>query len=210
MSVRRKGIEVIGLTGQTGAGKSTASTYFRERGCPVIDCDGISRQVSAPGSRCLAALTEAFSPAILTPERTLNRKALGGMVFGHPERLARLGEIIFPFILEELQRRIRSLERQGEPLVLLDAPTLFESGADRLCRRILAVTAPEEQRLARIMERDSLTREEALRRMGSQLPQAYFEEHADFVIENNGGSGELAEKLARALDWLREGRDTPA
>ena len=104
MSIRRKGIEVIGLTGQTGAGKSTASAYFRERGCPVIDCDGISRQVSAPGSRCLAALTEAFSPAILTPERTLNRKALGGMVFGHPERLARLGEIIFPFILEEIHR----------------------------------------------------------------------------------------------------------
>ena len=203
-------IEVIGLTGQTGAGKSTASRYFQQHGCPAVDCDRVSREVSAPGSRCLAALVREYSGSILNPDWSLNRKALGDLVFGHPDRLSRLGEIIFPYILEDIFARIRALEEEGAPLVLLDAPTLFESGADRFCKRILAVTAPEDQRLARIMARDQLTREQAVNRMESQLSQAYFMEHADYVIENGGSSGELEAQLARALDWIRNGRDRPA
>lgn len=194
---------VFGLTGQTGAGKSTVCDFLREKGFPVIDCDRLARDVTFPGGECLAALSDAFGREILTPEGALNRRALGGIVFSDRAQLLRLNGLIFPFIIREIENRLQGLEGA----VVLDAPTLFESGTDKLCSRILAVTAKEEVRLGRIMARDGLSEEEAMARIRSQHDEAFFREHADFLIENNGSIEALSDTLARLDRYLREALD---
>ena len=104
-----KGIHVVGLTGQTGAGKSTVSSLFRARGIKVIDCDQVSRDVVSGEKSCLADLALEFSIAILNMDGTLNRKKLASIVFGNPQKLSKLNELIFPHIRAEINRRVKEL-----------------------------------------------------------------------------------------------------
>ena len=195
---------IVGLTGQTGAGKSTVCGYLRAQGYAVIDCDRVSREVTEPGEPCLAELAAEFSAAILRADGSLDRRALGRIVFSDRKRLDRLNEIIFPHIIRRIDERLDALRQAGESAAILDAPTLFESGADRKCALILAVLADREVRLGRIMARDGLTREEALRRMDSQLDEAFFRSHADCILENNGSEESLLAGLRRADQWIKE------
>ncbi len=193
---------IVGLTGQTGAGKSTASAYFRREGFAVIDCDQVAREVTRASGECLPHLVREFSDSILAPDGELNRKALGSMVFQDKQKLLRLNEIIFPFITSDIREKIRELEVSGAEVIFLDAPTLFESGADQMCGLILSVTGKDEVRKRRIMARDGLTEEAARNRMNSQLDEAFFRSHSDFVIENNGSPEELETQLASARAFL--------
>ena len=197
-------IKVIGLTGQTGAGKSTVSALLRGRGIPVIDADEVSREVVAGGGSCLADLALAFSISILHADGTLNRRRLASMVFGDAKKLAKLNSIIFPYIREKIGEKIEALDRQGERMVLLDAPTLFESGADAICDKIVVVTAPERLRLDRIMIRDRLTDEEARKRMSAQQDDAFYTSRADYVIKNAGEESELRMRTLDVLGCLRK------
>ncbi len=196
---------LIGLTGQTGAGKSHAAALFAQEGFAVLDCDRIARQVTQDGSGCLAALTEAFSPEILNPDGSLNRRRLGGMVFSDPALLERLNQVIFPFIRAEIDRQAARLAEEGASWILLDAPTLFESGADRQCEAVIAVTAPEGLRKARIMARDSISGEAASTRMKAQLSEGFFRTHADYLIENSSTEEELRRQVSQTVAALRGG-----
>lgn len=198
-------MQVIGLTGPTGAGKSSVGTVFSEYGIPSIDCDAVAREVTRPGTACLSRLAEAFGPAILRADGALDRRRLATIVFSDPGQLERLNTLIFPFILEAIRERLRALEAEGHARVLLDAPTLFESGADALCSRIVAVTAEPEVRLARICRRDGITPEEARHRMASQHTEAFFRTHSDFVIENNGPADDLSRQVRRFLEEFPAG-----
>ena len=171
------GVMVVGLTGQTGAGKSTVSRLFAESGFCVIDADQIARAVVHKGSRCLLELTECFSD-ILLPNGELNRKALA-------KNLELMNSIMYPYIMGEILRQIHHHSRMGQKLILLDAPTLFESRADDFCELIISVTARAELRKARILQRDLITEEAAQARMDAQLPEQFFVEHSDFIIKNN-------------------------
>ncbi|MDE5768595.1 MAG: dephospho-CoA kinase, partial [Oscillospiraceae bacterium] len=149
---------VIGLTGQTGAGKSTVSKIFAEQNFKIINADQVARQVVEPGTSCLQKLTIQFGSGILNPDRSLNRKALSGIVFTDPEKLKLLNQITHPFIIQAIRELIQDFADAGEKFILLDAPTLFESKADQFCDQIIAVIASQEIRCARIMQRDHLTR----------------------------------------------------
>lgn len=184
-------ITVIGLTGQTGAGKSTVSGVFRENGFAVIDADGVSRSVTKKGTECLEKLSETFGDVIMNADGTLNRKALAGIVFTDRGELEKLNKIIYPYITEKIVGIIKKFSEAGERFVLLDAPTLFESGSDSLCRVIVSVTADFSVRKERIIERDGLSEKQAENRMNSQLSEDFFRENSDFVIENNGTPDEL-------------------
>ena len=145
------GCFVIGLTGQTGAGKSTVSRVLADCGIPVVDCDRLAREAVKPGSECLLQLVRAFGRKILRPDGSLDRAGMAAMAFPDPEKLAVLNRITHKAILQLLTNRLKELEAAGQSLVVVDAPTLFESGADRLCGAVVSVTAPEAFRLERIL-----------------------------------------------------------
>ena len=183
---------VVGLTGPTGAGKTLVSEMLREwQGVTVIDCDQLSRRVASKGNRCLVDLAVEFSPLIIDSSGNLNRKRLAAIVFSDREKLAALNRIIFPYIVEEAEMDIIKAKEAGAKVIVLDAPTLFESGADRLCDKIVVVTAEPTLRLNRIMRRDGINPEEAALRMSSQHTDEFFAQHADYIISNSGDKVEL-------------------
>lgn len=132
-----------------------------------------------------------FSSAILDKDGELNRRKLAGIVFSDREKLRKMEKIIYPYILAHILQQIHRREVAGDRAVFLDAPTLYQSGANILCQRVVAVLAPEAGRLLRIMERDGLTIEEAKARMSSQPGDAYYEKRADHIIRNIGDTSAL-------------------
>lgn len=186
-----EGVMVVGLTGQTGAGKTTVCGVFEKKGFCVINADKVARRVVEKGSPCLRELCDCFPHGILLPSGELNRKRLGEIVFNDPKKLELLDSIMYPYITGEILKQIRLCSITGKKLILLDAPTLFESRADDFCELIISVLAKEQHRLARIMERDDLTEEQARSRMKSQHTETFFKQHSDFIIKNNRTSSEL-------------------
>ena len=187
------GVMVIGLTGQTGAGKSTVSKVFVQNGFRLIDVDAISRHVVARGSHCLADLQECFTDAILTPDGELDRKVMASIAFSDHRKLEMLNTIMYPYIVGEILRMIHRFSQQNHKLILLDAPTLFESRADDFCDLIISVVAKPELRMQRIMERDHISEKAAQQRMEMQLTEEFFRLHSDTVLEKNSSFSELSD-----------------
>ncbi len=181
------GVMVIGLTGQTGSGKTTACRIFRDNGFAVINADEVARMIMEPGSVCLKEVADCFGSHILNEDMSLNRQKLADIVFNNPKKLELLNSISYPHITSEILALIRENSSKGNKLILLDAPTLFESRADDFCEIIISVIADENMRLRRIMERDGLTEEQALSRMKSQHNEKFFVDNSDFIIKNNDG-----------------------
>lgn len=197
---------VIGLTGQTGAGKTTVSSIFEAHGFAVINADQIARQVVVPDSPCLAELCECFGTEILLPDGNMNRPRVAELVFSDPCKNEILGSIMYPYILKEILSQIQAYAQAGKQWLLLDAPTLFESRADDFCQLVLSVLAEPEIRLARIMARDHITEEQARKRMDAQLSADYFREHSDFVICNNGDRELLCAVTCEVIEKIQEYR----
>lgn len=195
-------IKIVGLTGQTGSGKSEVAKLLVSQGIDVIDCDKISHNVSDTEKSCLCDLALEFSISILNLDGTLNRKKLASIVFGDKAKLKRLNEIIFPYIKAEIASEIKKLDKKGKPLVILDAPTLFESGLNKDCDFIISVVAPLEERISRIVVRDHLTDEEARKRISSQHDEEFFISNTDAVIENKGSLSDLKESTAKAVEKM--------
>ena len=196
------GVMVIGLTGQTGAGKSTVSKVFVQNGFRLIDADAISRHVVARGSHCLADLQECFTDAILTPDGELDRKVMASIAFSDHRKLEMRNTSMYPYIVGEILRMIHRFSQQNHKLILLDAPTLFESRADDFCDLIISVVAKPELRMQRIMERDHISEKAAQQRMEMQLTEEFFRLHSDTVLENNSSFSELwdaAQELSAKL-----------
>ena len=198
------GVMVVGLTGQTGAGKSTVSKIFAGNGFAVINADMIARKVVERGSKCLDEIVDFFGSDVISEDSTLNRKALASIVFSDKAKLETLNTIIYPYITGEILRRIRECSDKGNKLILLDAPTLFESRADDFCEIIISVLADSDIRKARIIDRDGLTPEQAQRRMNSQLDEAFFETHSDYIIHNNGELETVNEISKEVSDKIRD------
>lgn len=190
----------IGLTGPTGAGKSTAAQAFAAFGLPVIDADLVWRELLIPPSDALNELTHRFGREILSPDGTLDRRALGRAVFSDPTELEALNAISHRRIITDIQRRLRLCQEQGCTAAVLDAPQLFEAGADRLCNVIVSVLALPELRLCRVTARDGITDLDAQLRMAAQKSDGFFRAHSDHVIENNGGVEQLHLAVRQILE----------
>ncbi len=191
---------IVGLTGPTGSGKSTVAALWQAAGVPVIDADAVARQVVTPPSACLDTLVETFSDDILYPDGTLNRRALATKAFATPEATAMLNRITHPAILAAIRDRLAALADEGHPLLVLDAPTLFEAGAeDTLCDTVVAVLAAANSRRARIIARDALEDSAADARMTAQQPDSFYARDGVTVIQNNGS---LADLKATALAFI--------
>ena len=184
---------VLGLTGGTGAGKTSALNAIRELGGTVIDCDAVYHEMLENSQEMRNAINAKF-PGVFDQDGKLNRQKLGQEVFAQKDRLAQLNEIVFGFMTPELDRR---MESAGDGLFAINAINLLESGADRLCDRTIAVTAPTELRVRRIMARDGITEQYARLRISAQKPDEYYRGKCDCELNNAADTPEAFQAEAK-------------
>ena len=195
-------MRILGLTGPTGAGKGKVGTLLKERGAYIIDTDQLARDIVQPGSPCLAALAARFGNEILLEDGSLDRAVLAEKAFASPTQKAALEAITHPAIIALTHTHLAACDAA---LAVIDAPLLFESGMDTICDKTLAVLAPQDLRLQRIMQRDGITADAARRRMNAQHDDAFYRERADITIINDTDEDTLCARLDGALSILWEG-----
>lgn len=184
---------VIGLTGPTGSGKSIAASICEKYGIKLVDCDKVARKSTEKGSGALKELAKVFGADILNGDGSLNRKALAAKAFSTKENTELLNKTIFPFIKELVLSEIDCDK------VLLDAPTLFESGINSICFKTVAVLADDKIRLDRIIKRDDLTEAEAKLRMSAGKNDDFYKENADYIIYNNSDDRAFLKSFEKVL-----------
>lgn len=194
----------VGLTGQSGSGKTTISGEFAAHGFYVINADMLARKVMEKGQPCLEETARNFGSEILLPDGTLDRKLLGKIVFSDRKRLDELNKICYKYINRMVEDIISEQRGRGEGYVLLDAPTLFEAGEDKLCDIIVSAAADRAVRLKRITERDKISEKSAEDRFNSQYDLEFFRSHSDYVIENNGSLEELKCRTNEIIEQIME------
>lgn len=192
---------ILGLTGPTGAGKTTACQVFVELGFFHIDCDRTARAVTRPGSPLLPLLAEAFGPDVLRPDGTLDRAKTAQRAFADQESTETLNRLSFPFITKRVEEEIAAASGFCR-YILLDAPTLFESGADRLCDKCVAVLCEERTRMQRILIRDRLTQEQAAARIRAGQGDDFYRARCDYIIQNSGSEADFLKNIRRTAEII--------
>ncbi|EAC4591248.1 dephospho-CoA kinase [Listeria monocytogenes] len=177
--------KTIGLTGSVATGKSTVSNMIQQAGIPLVDADIAARKVVEPGTEGLKEIVAYFGEEILLADGALNRAKLGEIIFKDKEKREKLNEITHPRVKDYMLEARERFFRAGEELVFFDIPLLFESHLESLVDQIVVVWTTPETELKRLMERNDLTKEDALRRIESQMGIDEKARKADFVIDNN-------------------------
>ncbi len=173
-----------GLTGKTGAGKSTAAAWLRDKGWYVIDGDLLAREIMLPGSPVLRRIADTFGEDLLLPDGNLDRKGLVQRLRDTENGVALLNALTHPAIDALVQREMEQAKNAGYTRCLFDAAALLESPSKARCQKIIVVTAPPEIRLQRILNRDGLTEAQATARMAMQKDDSWYLSQADFIIRN--------------------------
>ena len=193
---------VIALTGGIGTGKTTVARILQELGLTVISADQVGHQLLRPGTAVYEEVKQAFGPEILDAEGRIDRRLLGQIVFGDPEKRQRLNDLTHPAIIARIKTEAQALKQAGQDVVV-EVPLLFEAGLDTKKAmgfdEIWVVAASPAVQLARVQARDGLGTEEARRRIGAQLPLRVKIAHADVVIYNDGTKTELKEEVKQIL-----------
>lgn len=195
-------MRIIGLTGGIASGKSTVSAILEELGCTVIDADLLAREVVQPGEAAYREIVATFGPQILAEDGTINRKALGRIVFSDPEARRALEKITHPAIGERAMERLAACRTAGESTVFYVAPLLIEAGALSRVTELWVVYVDGETQLDRLTSREGITREEALSKVASQMPMEEKKSYATIVIDNRGTKEDLRKEVERL--WREE------
>lgn len=190
---------VIGLTGPSGSGKGWVSSILDKYNIPTIDTDAVYHDLLIPPSPCLSELVDTFGSTILTDNK-LNRPALAAIVFSDPEKLKLLNRITHKYILKKTDSLLQQYEKDGYQAATVDAPALFESGYDKKCDFVIAVTAPQELRLQRILRRDSISIDNALKRISAQPDDEFYSSRAKYTVCNNNDDVQLTKDLCAILE----------
>lgn len=199
-------MNIIGLTGGIASGKSTVSSFFRQKGAAVLDADRIARELSEPGGKLHAEYVHHFGAEVLQSDGTLNRRRIGQIVFSDPQQKQWLDAVSHPAIWAELLRKLEQKRNEKQRLILLDIPLLFESGWDKMADKTCLVYVDESVQLQRLMKRDGYTRREAQDRIAAQMPLEEKKKRADYLIDNNGSlmdTVQQAEELWK--EWIHGG-----
>ena len=198
-------MKIIGLCGGSGSGKGTVSSIFKEYNIPTVDTDALYRDMTSKDSPCLRALADEFGREIVTENNSLDRNVLASLVFSgenSKKRLSRLNEISHKFILDKTEEVLIEYEQEGFLRAIVDAPLLFESGFDKKCDKIICVVSDRETRINRIVKRDSITLDAAIRRIDSQIADEELISRSDFVIYNNSDIDSLKEQVVQIISLL--------
>jgi dephospho-CoA kinase len=193
-------VQLIGLTGGIGSGKSTVARAFADRGAFVIDADAIVRELQQPGQVVLEEMVRHFGGRILHADGTLNRQFLANLVFSDPAELAVLNSIVHPAVKAEIGRRVNA-QRESNGLVVLDIPLLVEKGS-YVPDVVIVVDVDPEVAIRRLVEQRGFAESDARARMAQQASREERLALADFVISNDGDRGALAAEIDRCLTWL--------
>ena len=195
---------LVGLTGGVATGKSTVAAMFKQYGAVVIDADALARMVVEQGKPAWKEIVKTFGESVLNPDRTINRHALGTIIFRHTAKRLALEGIIHPRVARE-QKRLTGEAARNNPkaVVIYDVPLLFEAGIDKRVDTTIVVTADRETQIARLKNRNGLSRAEAIRRIKSQLPLSKKIRSADYVIDGTLPLSRLRKLIAQLLNRLR-------
>ena len=185
---------ILAVTGNITSGKSTAARMFHEKGCALVDADKVAHELYVALPSLVRQISQEFGTDVLHPDGSLNRKRLGARVFGDPAALAALDRLVHPHLLVALRERVFSALRVMNRVVL-DAALIVEWGAQREADALILVTAPEPLRLARLMERDGLSRDEGEKRLHSQMPEEQKRAFAGYEIINTGSLEDLQRQV---------------
>jgi dephospho-CoA kinase len=178
----------VGLTGSIGVGKSFVASVFIKLGCHVLDADQTAREVVMPGTPGLNALTESFGEEILNADGTLDRKRLGALIFADQSKREQLNHILHPFIIARQDEILNAWEAEDpDGIGIVDAALMIESGGYKRFDKLIVVHCRPEVQLERLMLRDKLSRDEALRRINSQMSQEEKQKFADYLIDTSNG-----------------------
>ncbi|KAJ2803044.1 Dephospho-CoA kinase cab5 [Coemansia guatemalensis] len=194
---------VIGLTGGIATGKSTASKAFRAQGVPVIDADAIAHELMEPGQVSYRLVVEHFGTQVLSEDKqTIDRAQLGRLIFNDAKQRQALNSFTHPYIRRRILWRVFQCYVRGHAVCVVDVPLLFEAGLDRMCARTLVVACTDQQQIARLMERNGLSRPEADARVAAQMPMSEKMRRATRVLDNSASVAELNEQVHAVLrDW---------
>lgn len=198
-------MRVFGLTGGIGSGKSTVARLFREEKIPVVDADRISREITSPGKPAYIDIVGRFGEEILLPDGRIDRKRLGAIIFADPGRRADLEAITHPRIALGIREAVSALASEGHPVAIVEAALIHEKGPQGMFEAVIGVRCGRGLQVLRLMSRDGITREQALRIVSSQMDPEEKARASDYVIDNSGDLAgtraqvrALAEKLRQA------------
>lgn len=190
---------ILGLTGGIASGKSTISQFFKEQSVPVVDADIVARDIVEPGTKGLADIVLHFGTGILLPNGSLNRKKLGRIIFSDEKKRLLLDDILKTPLKKGIDEKINFYRNQNYPLIVFDAPLLFEAGYTHIVDEVMVSYVPREVQIKRLQTRDDIDSIEARKKIASQLSLADKKEMADVVIDN---SGTIEQTYKQVEDWL--------
>lgn len=191
-----KRIKIIGLTGQSGAGKSYVAELLNKKQIPVINADWLVKELYDGKSPCVKTISAVFGADIIDSTGNIIRPQLAERAFSSKENTELLSSIVHPFVISLTLKKLKILAEKGEKAVIIDAPQLFESNMDIICDFIISVTADRETRIKRICIRDNISRESAEMRFNAQYEEKFFIDNSRYIIKNNGSIAELENSIS--------------
>ena len=197
-------MKVVGITGRSGCGKSSATNFLREKGYPCIDADLVAREVLLPGSPCIAQLQQVFGADIADENGTVRRRLLADRAFATPEGTAALTDITQPEILRRIDAALDEARRGGANLAFVDGAVIVGTPFEQRCDALILVTAPYDTSVARICARAGIAPEMARRRLDAQTPLETLRAAATAELVNDGTPEQLREKLQLLLQKLEK------
>ena len=197
---------VLGLTGNIGCGKSSVSTIFMENNIKVVDADIVARQIF-DDKNLLNEVFSTFGKSIRNQDGSLNRRALGNIVFNDDEKLILLNNLTHPKIKQKILSKVEEYKNQGEKIVVIDAALLIEDDYIPYIQKLILITCRKEIQINRIIARDNCTKEEAISRINSQMSQEEKVKFADYIIDNSNSFDELQKKVLELISVLQGERE---
>lgn len=188
-------MKIIGVTGSSGAGKDTLCEILENKyNAEIIDADKIARKLSKKGTMYLKSIVDCFGSNIINRQGELNRKKLASIIFEDEKKREELNKLTFIYVVDEIKRQINKLKKD---IIVVNAPLLFESNLNQICDFVIAIIADRDIQIERIMQRDSLSKEEAEKRLNMQNTNDFFEENADYIIYNKESLKDIEKQLKK-------------